>query len=42
MGSIASLLSAVAVLIVASGVLYLVIKASKAIDTLVEHVKTNN
>ena len=42
MGSIASLLSAVAVLVVALGVLYLVIKASKAIDTLVDHIKTND
>lgn len=39
MGSIASLLSAVAVLIVALGVLYLVVKVSKAIDTFTDHIK---
>lgn len=42
MGNIASLLSAVAVLVVALGVLYLVAKTSKVIDALADHIKTDD
>lgn len=39
MADITSLLTSVAILVVALAVLYFVIKASKAIDTLVDHIK---
>jgi hypothetical protein len=42
MASIASILSSVAALVASLGVLYLVVKVSKAIDTLIEHIKTKD
>jgi hypothetical protein len=42
MANIAALVTSVATLVVALGVLYLVLRVSKAVDVITDHFKKNN